>query len=52
VRKDGLALGGALHHIRFTRASGAFSTEECGRARLLSKRLGLTWNWRTRVSCL
>jgi methylmalonyl-CoA/ethylmalonyl-CoA epimerase len=42
VRQDGLPLGGALHHVRFTRASGSFSAQECERARLLSKRLGLT----------
>jgi methylmalonyl-CoA/ethylmalonyl-CoA epimerase len=42
VRQDGLPLGGALHHVRFTRAPGTFSTEECDRARLLAKRLGLT----------
>jgi methylmalonyl-CoA/ethylmalonyl-CoA epimerase len=42
VRQDGLPLGGALHHVRFARASGSFSVQECERARLLSKRLGLT----------
>jgi methylmalonyl-CoA/ethylmalonyl-CoA epimerase len=42
VRRDGLPLGGALHHVRFTRASGAFSAQERDRARLLAKRLGLT----------
>ena len=41
-REDGLPLGGALHHIRFSRASGAFTAQECDRARLLGKRLGLT----------
>jgi methylmalonyl-CoA/ethylmalonyl-CoA epimerase len=42
VREDGLPLGGALHHIRFTRAAGEFSTQDCERASLLAKRLGLT----------
>jgi catechol 2,3-dioxygenase-like lactoylglutathione lyase family enzyme len=42
LRQDGLPLGGALHHVRFTRAAGAFSAQECDRARLLTKRLGLT----------
>jgi methylmalonyl-CoA/ethylmalonyl-CoA epimerase len=42
VRQDGLALGGALHNIRFTRASGAFSDQEREDARQLSERLGLT----------
>lgn len=42
VREDGLPLGGALHHIRFTRAAGAFSTQDCERAGLLAKQLGLT----------
>lgn len=41
VRKDGLPLGGALHHIRFTRAAGAFSTQDRERADLLAQRLGL-----------
>jgi methylmalonyl-CoA/ethylmalonyl-CoA epimerase len=41
VRQDGLALGGALHHVRFTRTSGAFSAQERDRAHLLAKRLGL-----------
>jgi hypothetical protein len=31
-----------LHHIRFTRAAGEFSTQDCERASLLAKRLGLT----------
>ena len=39
---DGLPLGGSLHHIRFTRADGAFSTHDKERAGLLAKRLGLT----------
>jgi methylmalonyl-CoA/ethylmalonyl-CoA epimerase len=42
VREDGLPLGGALHHIRFTRAAGAFSTQDKERAGLLAKRLGVT----------
>jgi methylmalonyl-CoA/ethylmalonyl-CoA epimerase len=42
VREDGLPLGGALHHIRFTRPAGAFSTQEHERAGLLAKHLGLT----------
>jgi methylmalonyl-CoA/ethylmalonyl-CoA epimerase len=42
VREGGLPLGGALHHIRFTRAAGAFSTQDRERAGLLAQRLGLT----------
>jgi len=42
VHEDGLPLGGALHHVRFTRAAGAFSTQDQQRAGLLAKRLGLT----------
>ena len=42
VREDGLSLGGSLHHVRFTRADGAFSTHDKERAGLLAKRLGLT----------
>jgi methylmalonyl-CoA/ethylmalonyl-CoA epimerase len=42
VHEDGLPLGGALHHVRFTRAEGAFSTQDKQRAGLLAKRLGLT----------
>jgi methylmalonyl-CoA/ethylmalonyl-CoA epimerase len=41
VREDGLPLGGALHHIRFTRAAGAFSAQDRKRAGLLAERLGL-----------
>jgi len=41
VREEGLPLGGALHHVRFTRAAGTFSTQEAERAALLAKRLGL-----------
>src|SRR5260370_1323514 len=42
VREDGLPLGGALHHVRFPRAGGAFSGQEQERAGLLAKRLGLS----------
>ena len=42
MREDGLPLGGSLHHLRFTRAEGAFSTHDKERAGLLAKRLGLT----------
>jgi methylmalonyl-CoA/ethylmalonyl-CoA epimerase len=42
VREDGLPLGGALHHVRFTRAEGAFSAQDEDRAASLAKRLGLT----------
>lgn len=41
VREDGLRLGGALHHVRFTRADGAFSAQDCERAAPLARRLGL-----------
>jgi methylmalonyl-CoA/ethylmalonyl-CoA epimerase len=41
VREDGLPLGGALHHVRFTRVTGAFSTQDRERADLLAKHLGL-----------
>jgi methylmalonyl-CoA/ethylmalonyl-CoA epimerase len=41
VREDGLPNGGRLHHIRFTRAAGAFSAQDLERAGLLAKRLGL-----------
>ncbi len=41
VREDGLPLGGAVHHIRFTRAAGAFSAQDSERTSLLAKRLGL-----------
>jgi methylmalonyl-CoA/ethylmalonyl-CoA epimerase len=41
VREQGLPLGGALHHVRFTRAGGAFSAQDRERAGLLAKRLGL-----------
>ena len=42
VRADGLPLGGALHHVRFTRAAAAFSTDDRERAGLLAGHLGLT----------
>ena len=42
VREDGLPLGGLLHHVRFSRADGAFSAQDRERAGLLAKRLGLT----------
>ena len=42
VREDGLPLGGSLHHVRFTRADGAFGAQDTERAGLLAKRLGLT----------
>lgn len=42
VREDGLPLGGGLHHIRFTRAAGAFGAQGRERAGLLARHLGLT----------
>ena len=42
VREDGLPLGGALHHVRFSRAAGAFSAQDRERAERLARRLGLT----------
>jgi methylmalonyl-CoA/ethylmalonyl-CoA epimerase len=42
VREDGLARGGVLHHIRFTRPDGTFGASDTERAALLAKRLGLT----------
>jgi hypothetical protein len=42
VREEGLPLGGLLHHVCFTRAGGAFTTQDRERAGLLAKRLGLT----------
>jgi methylmalonyl-CoA/ethylmalonyl-CoA epimerase len=42
VREGGLPLGGALHHVRFTRVTGAFSTRHRERAGLLARQLGLT----------
>ena len=41
VREDGLPRGGALHHLRFTRAEGTFGAGDQERAALLAKRLGL-----------
>jgi Glyoxalase/Bleomycin resistance protein/Dioxygenase superfamily len=41
VREDGLPLGGALHHIRFTRTAGAFAARDREQADLLAKHLGL-----------
>jgi methylmalonyl-CoA/ethylmalonyl-CoA epimerase len=42
VREEGLPGGGSLHHVRFTRADGAFGAQDRERAGLLAKRLGLT----------
>ena len=42
VREDGLPLGGALHHVRFSRVTGAFSARQRERAGLLARQLGLT----------
>lgn len=43
VRADGLPRGGALHHVRFTRAAaGAFSAHDRQRAGLLATPLGLS----------
>ncbi len=42
VREDGLPRGGALHHVRFTRAEGTFGASDHDRVALLAKRLGLT----------
>ena len=42
VREDGLPLGGALHHVRFTRVTDPFSTWQRERAGLLARQLGLT----------
>jgi methylmalonyl-CoA/ethylmalonyl-CoA epimerase len=42
VREDGLPLGGALHHVRFTRVADPFSTRQRARAGLLARQLGLT----------
>jgi methylmalonyl-CoA/ethylmalonyl-CoA epimerase len=41
VQEDGLPLGGALHHIGFTRTAGDFSEQDRERAGLLAKRLGV-----------
>jgi methylmalonyl-CoA/ethylmalonyl-CoA epimerase len=42
VLQDGLSRGGALHHVRFSRAEGAFSARDVERAAMLAKRLGMT----------
>ena len=42
VREDGLPLGGALRHVRFTRVTGSFSTRHRERAAMLARQLGLT----------
>jgi hypothetical protein len=42
VREDGLPLGGALHHVRFTRAAGAYRPQDRQRAAGLAANLGLT----------
>ena len=44
VREDGLPHGGALHHIRFARATGTYTERDRDRAGLLAKRLGVTVN--------
>ena len=41
VREDGVPLGGALQHVRFTRAADAFSARDRERADLLAGHLGL-----------
>lgn len=41
VHEDGVAGGGGLHHVRFSRASGAFGAQDAERAGRLGKRLGL-----------
>jgi len=41
VHEDGLPLGGALHHVSFTRTAGGFSDQDRERAGLLAKRLGV-----------
>ena len=42
VREDRLPLGGALNHIRFSRAPGAYSHHDHDRGSLLANQLGLT----------
>jgi methylmalonyl-CoA/ethylmalonyl-CoA epimerase len=42
VREEGLPRGGALHHLRFSRAAGAFSAQDRERAALLAKCLGVS----------
>jgi len=41
VHEDGLPLGGALHHVGFTRTAGEFTAQDRERAGLLAKRLGV-----------
>ena len=41
VRQDGLPYGGAVHHLRFTRAARAFTAQDRQRAGLLASRLGV-----------
>jgi methylmalonyl-CoA/ethylmalonyl-CoA epimerase len=41
VRKDGLPLGGALNHIRFSRAPGTYSVQDHDRGVVLANELGL-----------
>jgi methylmalonyl-CoA/ethylmalonyl-CoA epimerase len=41
VHEEGLPSGGALHHTRFTRAAGAFTSQEREHAGLLARHLGL-----------
>jgi len=42
VREDGLPRGGALHHVRFARADGAFPVSDQERVAVAARRLGLT----------
>jgi len=42
VHEDGLPLGGALHHVGFTRTAGEFTAQDRERAGLLAKRLGVS----------
>ncbi len=42
VRRDGLPLGGALHHVRFARATGTYSADDRERSGQLAEHLGLT----------
>ena len=42
VREEGLPLGGALHHVRFTRVAGLVTDKDRERAARLAKHLGLT----------
>jgi methylmalonyl-CoA/ethylmalonyl-CoA epimerase len=41
VREDGLARGGALHHVRFARADGTFSDDDREQIAASAKRLGV-----------